>query len=71
MLLQDHLKGQNKIQDKYKSEMFFMMSKHQDKNVYSIHPIDGKGSMCMINQRQLFDMKNFQGDTNSMEQMEY
>ena len=39
VLLHNHLEGQNKIQDHYKSELFVMESKHQDPNVYKIKPL--------------------------------
>ena len=38
-LLRDHLEGQNKIQDNYKSELFVMVSQHQDPNIYTIGPL--------------------------------
>ena len=43
MLLRDHLKGQNKIQDNYKSELFVIVSHHKDPNVYVIQSLHGKG----------------------------
>ena len=49
VLLHDHPEGCNKIQDNYKSELFIVVSKHQDPNVYVIQPISGKCPMCMIN----------------------
>ena len=49
VLLCDHPGGQNKKQDKYKSELFVMKSKHWDPNVYSIKPLIGKGPMHMAN----------------------
>ena len=49
VLLHDHPEGHNKIQENYKSELFFMESKHQDPNVYTIKPLNGKGPMHMVN----------------------
>ena len=49
VLLCDHPEGHNKIQDNYKSELFVMESKHQDPNVYLTKPLNGKGSMHMVN----------------------
>ena len=46
----DHLEGQNRIQDKYKSELFVMDLKHQDPNVYTNRPLNGKGPVHMVNQ---------------------
>ena len=45
VLLHDHLEGQNKIQDNYKSKLFIVESKHRDPNVYKIKPLCGKGPM--------------------------
>ena len=56
MLLCDHPEGQNKIQDNYKNELFVMESQHQDLNVYTIKPLNGKGPMCKVNWQQLFDL---------------
>ena len=41
VLLHDHPKGRNKIQDNYKNELFVMESQHQDLNVYTIKPLNG------------------------------
>ena len=48
VLLHDHPKGHNKIQDNYKNELFVVESKHQDPNVYVIKPLNGKGPMCEV-----------------------
>ena len=39
VLLHDHPKGQNKIQDNQNIALFVMESKHQDPNVYIIKPL--------------------------------
>ena len=57
VLLHDHPKGWNKIQDNYKSELFVMESQHQDPNVYTIKPLNGKCRMHKVNQQQLFDLQ--------------
>ena len=62
VLWHDHLKGQNKIQDHYKSKLFVMESKHQDTNVYKIKPLCGKGPMHTVNWWQLFDHQKSPGD---------
>ena len=49
VLLRDHPKGHNKIQDNYKNELFVVESKYQDPNVYIIKPLNGKGPMCKVN----------------------
>ena len=49
VLLCDHPEGHIKIQDNYQSELFVMELKHQDRNVHAIKPLNGKGSMHMVN----------------------
>ena len=49
VLVRDHPKGRCKIQDNYKSELFMVVSKHKDPNVYIIHPLC-RGLVCMVNQ---------------------
>ena len=61
VLLCDHPEGHNKIQDNYKNELFVMESQHQDPNVYTIKPLNGKGPMCKVNWQQLFDLQKTQG----------
>ena len=38
-----------------------MESQHQDPNVYTIRPLNGKGHMHKVNQQQLFDLQKTQG----------
>ena len=61
VLLCDHPEGRNKIQDNYKNELFVVESQHQDPNVYTIRPFNGKGPMCKVNWQQLFDLQKTQG----------
>ena len=61
-LLHDHLEGQNKIQEHYKSKLFVVESKHWDPNCYKIKPLCGKGPMHMVNWWQLFDLQRSPGD---------
>ena len=56
VLLKDHPEGWHKIQDNYKSELFVIVSKYKDPNVYIICPLCG-GLVCMVNQWQLLDLK--------------
>ena len=49
VLLHDHLEGQNKIQDHYKSKLFVMELKHWDSNIYNMKPLHGKGPMHTVN----------------------
>ena len=48
VLLRGHPEGRCKILDNYKSELFMVVSKHKDPNVYIIHPLCG-GLVCMVN----------------------
>ena len=61
VLLCDHPEGRNKIQDNYKNELFVVESQHQDPNVYTIKPLNGKGPMCKVNWQQLYDLQKTQG----------
>ena len=61
VLLHDHPEGHNKIQDNYKNELFVVESQHQDLNVYTIRPPNGKGPKCKVNWQQLFDLQKTQG----------
>ena len=61
MLLCDHPEGRNKIQDNYRNELFVMEFQHQDPNVYTIKPLNGKGPMHKVNWQQLFDLKKTEG----------
>ena len=46
--LRDHPEGRHKIQDSYKSELFIIVLKHKDPNVYTIHSLC-VGPVCMVN----------------------
>ena len=61
VLLHDHPKGWNKIQDNYKNELFVVESQHQDPNVYTIKPPNGKGPMQKVNWQKLYDLQKTQG----------
>ena len=49
VLLRDHPNGRHKIQDSYKSELFMIVSKHKDLNVYTIQPLCGVWCIQSIN----------------------
>ena len=40
VLLCDHLEGHNKIQNRYKSDIYVMVGHHDEPNVYYIRPLD-------------------------------
>ena len=62
VLLRDHPKGCNKIQDNYKSELFVVVDHHKDPNVYIIQSLNKKSPKRTVNRQQLFDLKKFQVD---------
>ena len=62
VLLRDHPKGCNKIQDNYKSKLFIIVNHHKDPNVYIIQSLDKKGPKKTVNRQQLFDLKKSKGD---------
>ena len=60
MLLRDHLEGQNKIQDRYKSDVYVVVGHHVEPNVYYIQLLntDKPGSPKAVNRHQLFDLNH-------------
>ena len=58
VLLRDHLEGQNKIQDQYKSDVYVVIGHHSEPNVYYIQLLneDKPGPPKVVNQHQLFDL---------------
>ena len=60
MLLRDHLEGRNKIQDRYKSDVYIVVGHHAEPNVYYIQLLntDKPGPPKAVNRRQLFDLNH-------------
>ena len=58
VLLRDHPEGCNKIQDRYKSDVYVVVGHHMEPNVYYIHLLnkDKPGLTKVVNQHQLFDL---------------
>ena len=58
ILLLDHPGGQNKIQNRYKSNIYVVVSHHDEPNVYYIQLLnsDKKVHPRVVNQCQLFDL---------------
>ena len=56
VLLRDHSKGHNKIQDDYKPDLFEVVGKHQDPNAFYVKPIGWKGPAKQVNWRQMFNL---------------
>ena len=60
MLLHDHLEGHNKIQDRYKTDVYVVVAHHKEKpNVYYIQLLNSSkpGQPKVVNRCQLFDLK--------------
>ena len=60
VLLHDHPEGCNKIQDRYKTNVYVVVSHHQEEpNVYCIQLLNNSkpGQPKVVNRRQLFDLK--------------
>ena len=58
VLLCDHLEGWNKIQDRYKSDVYVMVGHHKESNVYYIQLLnkDRKGHPKVVNRCQIYDL---------------
>ena len=58
VLLHDHPEGRNKIQDKYKSDIYVVVGHHQEPNVYYVQLLsqDRKSKPKVVNHHQLYDL---------------
>ena len=58
VLLHDHPEGRNKIQDKYKSDIYVVVSHPKEPNVYYIQLLnqDHKSKPKVVNHHQLYDL---------------
>ena len=58
VLLQDHPDSQNKIQDRYKPDIYVVVAHHQEPNVYYIQLLNSKckGHPKVVNCHQLYDL---------------
>ena len=59
VLLRDHPEGRNKIQNKFKSDVYYVVDHHKEPNVYYIKRLDADKYTRpkVVNRRQLFDLK--------------
>ena len=60
VLLCDHPEGCNKIQDRYKTDVYVVVGHHQEEpNVYYIQLLNSNkpGQPKVVNRRQLYDLK--------------
>ena len=60
VLLHDHLEGCNKIQNRYKSDIYVIVGHHEEPNIYYIQflNLDKKGLPKVVNRCQLFDLNH-------------
>ena len=58
VLLQDHPKGRNKIQDRYKSDVYIVIGHHHEPNMYYVQLLnkDCKGHPKVVNHHQIYDL---------------
>ena len=58
VLLRDHLEGRNKIQNRFKSDVYIVVSNHEEPNVYYIKLLNSDKNVLpkVVNRRQLFDL---------------
>ena len=58
VLLRDHPEGHNKIQDRYKPDIYMVVGHHQEPNVYYIQLLnaDCKGHPKVVNHCRLYDL---------------
>ena len=58
VLLHNHLEGHNKIQNRFKSDVFVVVDHHKEPNIYYIKRLNAnKDAQCkVVHRRQLFDL---------------
>ena len=58
VLLRDHPEGRNKIQNRFKSDIYIVVGHHDEPNVYYIQLLnsDKKALPKVVNRCQLFDL---------------
>ena len=58
VLLRDHPEGHNKIQNRFKSDVYIIVSHHDEPNVYYIKLLNSDKNALpkVVNRRQLFDL---------------
>ena len=60
VLLRDHPEGRNKIQNRFKSDVYVVVDHHKEPNVYYIRLLsaDKDSQPKVVNRGQLFDLKS-------------
>ena len=57
VLLRDHPKGRNKIQNKNKDQIYIVTGHHKYKNAYWVKPLGSKVQPKQVNRREIFDLR--------------
>ena len=56
VLLRDHPKGRNKIQDNNKDQIYIITGHHDNRNAYFVKPLGSKCQPKQVNRRKMFDL---------------
>ena len=56
ILLRDHPKGRNKIQDNNKDQIYIVTGHHDNCNAYFVKPLGSKCQPKQVNRREMFDL---------------
>ena len=56
VLLRNHPKGRNKIQNNNKDQIYIVTSCHKHKNAYFVKPLGSKTQPKQVNRREMFDL---------------
>ena len=56
VLLCDHPKGRNKIQDNNKDQIYIITGHHDNRNDYFVKPLGSKCQPKQVNRREMFDL---------------
>ena len=56
VLLRDHPKGCNKIQDNNKDQIYIVTGHHDNRNAYFVKPLGSKCQPKQVNQWEMFDL---------------
>ena len=59
VLLRDHPKGCNKIQNNNMDQIYIVTGHHEYKNAYYVKPLGSKSQPKQVNRLKLFDLKNY------------
>ena len=65
VLLWNHPKGHNKIQDQFKDQVFVVVEEPHEPNVYQIKPVSCVSPEWVVNCRQLQDLQKAHNDSDN------